>query len=289
MSEEKTGVQAENQRSPRTQRIITGSILGSAVLVLIYFGNAVFAVAAIVVVCLSMYEECDALSKAGHRPVTWPTWLAAVVSIPLTLIYESRILFPILMTCCLLTLTFVLFRSEPRLEDALMSMVPMFFVLLPGLGIISIATIEPLSVQRTLNGLLIVVPVLGDTMAYFVGSKVRGPKLCPAVSPNKTISGAIAGLAGSLIAALIVRGIAGLLCGPATQPALPGWWAVIGLGVVGGAASQVGDLFASLVKRHCGIKDFSNLFPGHGGMMDRLDSVLFMAIVLMCYRMFALG
>ena len=289
MSEDKAAAQAEKQLSPRTQRVITGSILGAAVLVLIYFGNAVFAVAAIVVVCLSMYEECDALSKAGHRPVTWPTWLAAVVSIPLTLIYQSRVLFPILMACCLLTLICVLFRTEPKLEDALMSMVPMFFVLLPGLGIISLATVKPLSVQRTLNGLLVVVPVLGDTMAYFVGSKVRGPKLCPAVSPNKTISGGIAGLCGSLAAALIVRGVAGMLCGAATQPSLPGWWAVFGLGLVGGVASQAGDLFASLVKRHCGIKDFSNLFPGHGGMMDRLDSVLFMAIVLMCYRMFALG
>ena len=55
--------------------------------------------------------------------------------------------------------------------------------------------------------------------------------------------------------------------------------------LVGGVAGQMGDLFASLVKRHCGIKDFSNLFPGHGGMLDRLDSILFMAVVMICYRL----
>ena len=55
------------------------------------------------------------------------------------------------------------------------------------------------------------------------------------------------------------------------------------IGLFGGIASQLGDLFASLIKRHCNIKDFSNLFPGHGGMMDRLDSLLFMAIVIYVY------
>ena len=64
-----------------------------------------------------------------------------------------------------------------------------------------------------------------------------------------------------------------------------GWWQYALLGLVGGVAGQMGDLFASLVKRHCGIKDFSNLFPGHGGMLDRLDSILFMAVVMICYRL----
>ena len=59
----------------------------------------------------------------------------------------------------------------------------------------------------------------------------------------------------------------------------------VDLGVIGGAVGQIGDLFASLVKRHCGIKDFANLFPGHGGMLDRMDSILFMALVMMCYRL----
>ena len=58
------------------------------------------------------------------------------------------------------------------------------------------------------------------------------------------------------------------------------------LGLLGGFVGQMGDLFASLVKRHCGLKDYSNLFPGHGGMLDRLDSVLFMAVLMYCYLLF---
>ena len=56
------------------------------------------------------------------------------------------------------------------------------------------------------------------------------------------------------------------------------------VGLVGGVAGQMGDLFASMVKRHCKIKDFSHIFPGHGGMMDRLDSIVFVAIIIYCYR-----
>jgi len=66
--------------------------------------------------------------------------------------------------------------------------------------------------------------------------------------------------------------------------AFPPMWANIVVGVVGGVAAQMGDLFASMVKRHCGIKDFGNLFPGHGGMLDRMDSILFAAIIVYSYR-----
>ena len=59
--------------------------------------------------------------------------------------------------------------------------------------------------------------------------------------------------------------------------------------LVCGVAAQMGDLFASMVKRHCKVKDFGSIFPGHGGMMDRLDSILFTAIVIFCYRAILLG
>ena len=90
---------------------------------------------------------------------------------------------------------------------------------------------------------------------------------------------------GSLVAAAAVGVVSLIFCDQVTLAQLPTWWQYALLGLVGGVAGQMGDLFASLVKRHCGIKDFSNLFPGHGGMLDRLDSILFMAVVMICYRL----
>ena len=67
---------------------------------------------------------------------------------------------------------------------------------------------------------------------------------------------------------------------------LPNWFEFAALGVIGSVVSQLGDLLASLVKRHCGIKDFSGAFPGHGGLLDRADSVIMMAVVVFCFLLF---
>jgi len=106
-----------------------------------------------------------------------------------------------------------------------------------------------------------------DSLAYFSGMRFGRNKLYPAISPNKSVEGAFGGLAGGVVAALVVR--AWLF------PPLLGWFDAVLLGVGLGAASQVGDLFESMLKRSFGVKDSGTLIPGHGGMLDRLDSLLF--------------
>ena len=100
-----------------------------------------------------------------------------------------------------------------------------------------------------------------DVVAYFAGRAIGGPKLSPAVSPNKTWSGAIAGVAGAVAAAVTVAGFVGALD--------RGTIALIAIFLSGSA--QFGDLLESWIKRRFGAKDTSRLIPGHGGVMDRLD------------------
>lgn len=266
------------------QRILTGVILIAVAAALLALGGVVTAAAIVLIICFAVHEEYSALAKAGHRPVAWPTWIGLALSVPLLALGGARLLIPVALAVMLVTLLCVIFRHEPKLDDTLMSLLPLLSIVMPGLAAISLTGIEPHALQVTLLVLMIAVPSVGDTFALFIGSAVKGPKLCPAVSPNKTISGAIAGLAGSLLAALVV-GLIAWTFGGASRAALPSWGAYVFLGLIGGVAGQVGDLFASMVKRHCGIKDFSNLFPGHGGMLDRLDSIFFMAFVVFCYRM----
>lgn len=130
-------------------------------------------------------------------------------------------------------------------------------------------------------------PVLCDTFAYWVGSTVKGKKLCPSISPKKTISGAIGGLIGAMLASVIMFLIFeyfNLLPMLGYVPFTDTMWKsaliYLAIGFVGGVLSQIGDIAASRIKRAVGIKDFGNLFPGHGGAMDRLDSILFTVVLL---------
>jgi len=100
-----------------------------------------------------------------------------------------------------------------------------------------------------------------DVLAYFAGRAFGGPKLLPAVSPKKTWSGAIAGSAGAIIAALLLAGFLGSF----------NKFAILTMALTLSVLAQVGDLFESWVKRRFDAKDSSRLIPGHGGVMDRLD------------------
>jgi phosphatidate cytidylyltransferase len=103
-----------------------------------------------------------------------------------------------------------------------------------------------------------------DIAAYFAGRAIGGPKLWAAVSPKKTWSGAVGGTIGGIVAGLVLIKLAGLVVAPMLV------LVAFGLSV----ASQAGDLLESAIKRHFGAKDASQLIPGHGGLMDRLDGFL---------------
>ena len=129
----------------------------------------------------------------------------------------------------------------------------------------------PLAAGGVLLGLPVVLTWATDTGAFFVGRTVGGRKLIPAVSPGKTVSGAIGGVATSVLVTWLYVNYA---LKPAAQLALTPWGIVI-FGVVISVAAQLGDLVESLLKREAGVKDSSKLLPGHGGVMDRLDSLFF--------------
>lgn len=121
---------------------------------------------------------------------------------------------------------------------------------------------------------------LSDTLAYYSGKYLGKKKLCPEVSPNKTIAGSIGGLIGSILGC----GFFGVFFRvQITEVAIIHYFLI---GALCGIMGQFGDLVASSIKRNVGIKDFGNIIPGHGGILDRFDSILFNGLVVYYYITF---
>jgi phosphatidate cytidylyltransferase len=122
-----------------------------------------------------------------------------------------------------------------------------------------------------------------DICAFAVGNALKGPKLWPRYSPNKTWSGFIGGLLGAAVAAMAVPGLPVL---PGGEPFLH--LSLVGaalIGLAGGLATMMGDLWESMLKRRFGVKDSGDLIPGHGGLLDRVDGLMFATLVFAAARL----
>lgn len=127
---------------------------------------------------------------------------------------------------------------------------------------------------RSWVAFVLLVVMLGDSVAYFVGRRFGARKLAPKISPGKTVEGSLGYVIGSVVA--------GLAAGKWLLPELPAG-EIIAVSVIASVLGQLGDLFESWVKRAFGVKDSGRLLPGHGGVLDRLDSLIFPAVFTSAY------
>lgn len=259
------------------QRIITGIMIIAAVALILYVRTWLAFVAVTALMLGGMWEEFGAFQHAGHHPVRWPALVLVVLIVPGFHFLGILVIAPLLITGTMFAMLVVCMRKEPVWLDAAVSLYPIYTIFFPLALLLLLfrSDFQPYGLQLIV--LVLIIAYLGDTAAYFVGSLWGKQKICPAVSPKKTVEGAVAGLVASVGGAVAFV----MLIGRADAEF--SWLAAAVLGLLGGVAGQVGDLAASLVKRHCGVKDFGSVFPGHGGIMDRIDSMLFTLMVVCSY------
>lgn len=123
---------------------------------------------------------------------------------------------------------------------------------------------------------------VSDIFAYFVGSAIGKHKMAPVISPKKSYEGLIGGILGSFIGIVIIYFVFGAVCEENTL----NLWVLLAATPVFCIIGVMGDLFTSAIKRECGIKDYGKLIPGHGGVLDRLDSILLVAPALVIFLSF---
>jgi phosphatidate cytidylyltransferase len=271
------------------KRAVTAIILVGYAFAMLYLGTAVhygFLDALIMSFAfVGTYEMYHTFRKSEYKNSWGAPLLLCVAIYPLWYFLGYKgILIALSLSICLALAVFT-FKAEMELKDLLATI----FSLIYPMALVSLAF--ALSREFPCGGTFaisfaIFLPVFSDTFAYLVGSTLGKRKLCPSISPKKTVAGAIGGLLGSVLCAVtffllfdlyavIPVGYVSFSDSVAVRAVI-----FVVLGIVGGVLAEIGDLAASRIKRTMNIKDFGNIFPGHGGVLDRLDSIMFTLVML---------
>ena len=258
------------------RRVGTALVALPALLAAIFLGPPWLGVAVVAAaLAVGLYEFSALLQARGIRPMRHVAFLLAA-ALFLDVVSPGWLPVPFAPLGALLLLTFTLWRGADFESVTAAAATLLGAVYLGALGgtIAALRVLPPAEDGAWRLVLLLGIQVFSDSLAFSVGHAFGRRRLAPSVSPGKSVEGALGGLVGGVLGALAVRTL-GL-------PALPLVHAA-GLGVAVATMGIVGDLDESLLKRWAGVKDSGALFPGHGGMLDRLDSLLFGAPVLYYY------
>lgn len=269
------------------QRIVTGICLIALLAAFVYLGGWWLRAAVLLLVALSMHEMYAAFRHKGLRPVPVGMALPVLLLVAEIFVAEASRMEAAMAALVLLSavgVAVVVLSGRAEGERMYATIVPLIY---PGaFYILLFSLLRGDEMETTLPlVLMFLVPSMNDCFALFAGLALGKHKLAPQISPKKTVEGAIGGLIAAVVLAMVLPPLVCAIGRVSAQQLRPMWQYAL-FGLASGVLSQVGDLVASLVKRDCGIKDFGKIFPGHGGVMDRLDGILFAALA--CYLFFGM-
>lgn len=247
------------------QRIVSSLVLAAAAVAATVVGGWPFVLLILVAVVIMAVEWSRLASGTtdARRPM-----VAAVASVPATAVLALALGLPLVALVIMAVGASALALLGDRLSDRrpLRAVGGAVYVGAPALALVWLRADGPTGMQHLLW--LFVVVWATDVSAYLVGRTFGGPKLAPRISPGKTWSGLAGGVAG-----------ASLLGGLAAHAMGAGYWLAALVGGCLAVVGQIGDLFESALKRRAGVKDSGHLIPGHGGLLDRIDGLVFAAPV----------
>lgn len=257
-------------------RIIVGVILSAFLIAILHFGGFVFLAAISLFAFAATYETSHITTRHNYRPVSPPAYVFALC-FPFVYHFLGAVpMFAFYLLCIVTAIICLVIRRGGEPENAIISLLLFAYPL----ALLICALLVYMEFERplalTASALTFAAPACTDAMAYFGGTLFGKHKLCEKISPKKTVEGAVAGLLGGLLLGLVLIPLQRLWGGNVGTAVL------LLAGLLCGVCAQFGDLFASMLKRWAGVKDFSSVFPAHGGIMDRIDSILLCAPVMLC-------
>ena len=249
-------------------RVVTGVLYGLVLLGTIAFGGALGLALLLALFGGLALSELYRITRRERRTLAEFCGLAAVVAMPLAAVALGLPGILAVMTVLLVaSLIWHVAFTNLRISD---TAVVVFGALYIGFALAHLVLVRSLEDGVMLVLVLLVSVWASDVLAYFVGSLIGSHKLAPRISPNKSWEGFIAGLMGTVAVWLAL---------PLVVDVAPRTEFLLVIGVAVAVAALTGDLFESRIKREVGVKDSGQLLPGHGGMLDRIDSLLLVSLV----------
>ena len=263
-------------------RVITAAVGVPLIILAIWFGDPWITIFIAGAALAGTYEFYRMASFDRREPLLYLglLWTLALVLSPH---YRSSGLLPFVITAAILvSLICLLFRPSRHngLHQWAWTIVGALYV---GWMLSYWLNLRGLEDGRNWVYLAMLTTFANDTSAYFIGRARGRHKLAPAISPAKTREGAIGGLVGAVIGAVVIAMVLKLISAELGAPFAFRYWQIIVLGFLVGLFAQIGDLVESLLKRQMGVKESGNLLPGHGGVLDRFDSLIFVGAVVYYY------
>ena len=267
----------KEKRAKTIKRTITGVITLPVLAIILIFSNTIIMdIFTAIIACISMYEYFHCFKSTNKANPSQYLGYIYCILIAFTHFVDERLLTSIIIAIIPVSLVvlfaeLVLSKGKKTVTDIAVTMLGICYI---PLMLIYLSLVRDMELDHGLNGKILIWFVLiaswgSDIFAYFIGRHFGKHKLT-AVSPNKTVEGAVAGVVGAILLGILFAILCNTIWGVGINYLLIGCIMAV-LSIVG----QIGDLAASSIKRYCDIKDFSELIPGHGGMLDRIDSIIF--------------
>lgn len=262
------------------QRILTALIWLPFIVLVLFCPSWVVTLAEMAASLVGVYEYHKAVGLAEQKPLCIMGYLACLL-IPLGTWMDAGMVRTLIYLFVAVLFGVYLIRHT-TIDWSHLALLVMGLVYIPYF-LSHIIAIRELELGRFYIWLVFIGAFMTDTCAYFVGCGIGKTKLCPAISPKKTVAGAVGGIVGCGICFLLY----GVVVNTVFASSLGGGhFSLIRLFIMGlicAVLSEIGDLVASLLKRQYQIKDFGNLLPGHGGILDRCDSIILVAPMLFLF------
>jgi len=269
------------EKSSLKTRIWTGVIGLPLLIIILYLGGFILVIGVSALAFMGIIEYTRAINRMIRPKINIMLMIILATMLMATIKLDYYFLMPVLLVAVIIIFCYEILSGHVGIQRSSATLMGLIYVpIMFG----HLFLFETINKGVYYMWLIFVIAFTTDTAAYFIGKSIGNRKIAPLISPKKTIAGSVGGVVIAALSTILY----GTILSSYFSFVLP-WYLYLIVGVFGSIAGQCGDLTASMIKRKAKIKDFGTILPGHGGILDRFDSILFIIPLIYIFAKLTIG